>query len=63
MLLDPFILFGRMFLASFLVLGYVVVGIVEAIWYASTGRRDRIGAAIGATGRSIMDTVGHVFRK
>ncbi len=63
MLLDPFVLFGRMFVAFVLILGYLFVGVIEAVWYACSGRRDMIGTAIGQTGRMIVETVGYVFRK
>ena len=54
-LLDPFRLTGRLVLAMFVIGGYLFVAICESIWYTFHGRFDKIGDAIGATGRGIVD--------
>ena len=59
---DPFKLFGRLLLASFKITGYTTIFIVQIIWYASLGHKDRIADAFGFFGKSITDAIGDVFR-
>ena len=61
-MLDPFRLTGRLIVAMFVVFGYLMVGMCQGIWYAFHRRGDKIGDAIGATGRGIVDALGNVFR-
>lgn len=61
-MLSPFRLMARLTIAFFVITGYLVVGLCESIWYSYHGRRDRIGAAMGATGRGIVDALADIFR-
>jgi hypothetical protein len=61
-MVDPFRLAGRLMLGLLIICGHVLVNLCQGAWYAIHGRGDKIGDAIGATNRSIVGTIGRVFR-
>lgn len=63
MMINPFTLMWRLLVASFRIIGYVLVFLVQVFVYRS--RRSpqyKIGDAIGQLGTSIVDALGDVFR-
>jgi len=58
---DPFRLFGRLLLAAFKIVGYLITGAAETAWYVAHGRRDLIGQVIGDLGRGITNALSQVF--
>jgi hypothetical protein len=60
--MDPFKLFGRLLVLGFKVFGFLLVFMAEASWHILHLRFDRIGDAIGETGRSIVSAFGDAFR-
>ena len=60
---DPFRMTGRLIFAVLMILGYLMVGICQSLWYASHHRTDQIGDALGETGRAMIDAIAGVFRK
>lgn len=61
-MLDPFKLFGRMLLAGFKIVGYVIAYSAQALWYLAHGSPARIGDAIGELGRGVTDAIADVFK-
>lgn len=59
---NPFKLFGRMFMAGFLIFGYFVVCVVQCAWYVSHHRKDQVGEAIGYLGRGVVNATADIFR-
>ena len=60
--MDPFKLFGRLFLLLFKITGYFVSFCAQALWCFGHGRADLAGDAIGDFGRSVTDAIADVFR-
>ena len=61
-MLDPFKLFGRIFIACFKITGYFLVFIVQVTWHAIYRQPDKIGDAFGYLGRGTTDAIGDIFR-
>jgi hypothetical protein len=61
--LDPFTLFGKLVLAAFRIVGYLIACAGQAVWYAAHGRTDKIGDAIGFFGRGLTDALAEIFEK
>jgi hypothetical protein len=61
MMSDPFKLFGRLIVAGFKILGYLVTGLAEAAWYTTHGRKDLLGQVIGDLGRGITNALARVL--
>ena len=59
---DPFKLFVRIFVMSFVITVYVCVFIIQSIWYVIFGKFDKIGDAFGYLGRKVGDEFGGIFR-
>jgi len=55
-------LLGRLFVAKFRVTSYFVVFVVQVCIYLGTGRRDKVGDAIGYLGRGVTDAIADIFR-
>lgn len=55
----------RVFVASFRILGYCVVFIVQIIYYLVVAPRhlDKIGNAFGYFGQGVVNTVADIFNK
>jgi hypothetical protein len=62
-MLNPFCLAARLAIAAFVITGYILVGVFEAIWYSYHGSRERIGSALGDTGRAVVAAIAAIFRK
>jgi hypothetical protein len=58
---DPFKLFGRLIVAGFKIVGYVITGAAESAWYIAHGRRDLLGQVIGDLGRGITNAMAKVL--
>jgi len=61
-MLDPFKLFGRLLLASFRILAYTVIALVQAAIYVAYRRPDQVGDAFGEWGRAVTDAFADIFR-
>lgn len=61
-MLDPFKLFGKMFLACFKITGYFFVFIVQVIWHTAYRQTDKIGDDFGYLGRGVTDAIGDIFK-
>ena len=59
---DPFKLFGRLFIASFIITGYFFVFLIQTIWFVIFRKFDKIGDAFGYLGRKVADEFGGLFR-
>jgi hypothetical protein len=61
-MLNPFRFFANLLIASFRIFGYFVVSLVQAIWYAASGRPDKIADAFGYLGRGAVDAISDIFK-
>lgn len=64
-MISPFKLFGRLLIASFKIVGYVVTFIIQSILYLRLGGaqyRFKMGDAVGQLGKGITDALADVFR-
>ena len=60
-MLDPFKLFGRLILATLRIGGYLVVFVIQVVWYLLYRRTDKIGDAFGDFGRYTVNAMADVF--
>ncbi len=60
-MLDPFKLFGRLFLAFFRITGYLFSYGAQALWCVLHGRPDLVHDAIGDFGRGVTDAIAAIF--
>lgn len=58
----PFNLFANVLLAGFKISGYFVVCVAQTIWYAASGKPDKIGDAFGYLGRGTVDAISDIFK-
>jgi hypothetical protein len=58
---DPFKLFGRLFVSTIVVTGYLFVFLAQMVWYLVFRQPDRIGEAFGYLGRKIADEMGRII--
>ena len=58
---DPFKLFGRLFVSSFVITGYFFVFLAQTIWFIAFRQTDKIGDAFGYLGRKIADELAGMF--
>ena len=61
-MLDPFKLFGRMFVSVIVVTGYFFVFLAQAVWFIVFRQPNKIGDAFGYLGRKVADEFGGIFR-
>ena len=61
-MLDPFKLFGRMFLALFKITGYLISCVVHVSWCVAQGKPEHAGDAFGDLGHGITDAIAEIFR-
>ena len=52
----------KVLVASFRITCYTEVFVAEAAWYACYGRKDEIGEALGACGRSVTDAFADILK-
>jgi hypothetical protein len=60
---DPFRLLGRLLLVGGKIAAYLLTGIVQALWYLSHRKTEKIGDVIGWFGRSVTNAVAEAFEK
>jgi hypothetical protein len=60
-MMDPFKLFGRLFLASFKIVGYLFSCGIQALWCILHGKPELAGDAIGDFGRGVTDAIAAIF--
>jgi hypothetical protein len=59
---DPLRLLGRMLVATFRIVGYLLVFLVQMCIYLAYRRPDKVSDALGFLGRGVTDAVADVFR-
>ncbi len=62
-MLDPFKLLIKLFVATFKIVGYFVVFVIQVVIYLANRRKDKIGDAFGYLGRGATDAIADLFRK
>ena len=63
MVLDPFVLLGRIVLAAFQIVGYSLAYGFQALWSIGHSRRDKVGDAVAVWGKAVIDSLVAVFRR
>jgi hypothetical protein len=55
--------FWKIFIAIFMISGYLAVSIIQVIWYLALGKPEKIGEVIGDLGHGSVNAVAGIFRK
>lgn len=61
-MLNPFKLFGRLFLAFFKITGYTIAYGSQILWCLIHRKPDRIGDALGEYGHAVTDAIAGIFK-
>lgn len=57
-----FRVFVGIFITSFKVASYIVIAIVQAIWYTAHNQRHKVGDAFGDMGRGITNSLADFMK-
>lgn len=61
-MLNPFKLFGKVFVAMFVISGYIFAFMLQFVWYLLTRHPYKIGDAFGYLIRGTTDTIAGILR-